>query len=161
QLAADALEQLGYAAESATWRNAYLLGALELRKGVGASTGRIPLNPDVLRAMSVEQLFDLLGVRLNGDRAEGKHLVINWVLPDGSFGGARALPPPPPRAGPRREGAAAPAPPPRPPLNRLVLRELPIAEAVQSGQIRIDGDPAKLAELFDLFDDFSLMFEIV
>ena len=34
QLGADALEQLGYAAESATWRNAYLLGALELRQGV-------------------------------------------------------------------------------------------------------------------------------
>ena len=30
-LGADALEQLGYQAESATWRNAYLLGALELR----------------------------------------------------------------------------------------------------------------------------------
>ena len=30
-LAADAFEQLGYLAESATWRNAYLLGAQELR----------------------------------------------------------------------------------------------------------------------------------
>jgi len=33
-LAADAFEQLGYLAESATWRNAYLLGAQELRNGV-------------------------------------------------------------------------------------------------------------------------------
>ena len=32
-LQADALEQLGYQAESATWRNAYLMGALELRAG--------------------------------------------------------------------------------------------------------------------------------
>src|SRR5712692_5785201 len=32
QLGADSSEQLGYAAESATWRNAYLLGALELRQ---------------------------------------------------------------------------------------------------------------------------------
>ena len=32
-LQADALEQLGYQAESATWRNAYLMGALELRSG--------------------------------------------------------------------------------------------------------------------------------
>ena len=32
-LQADALEQLGYQAESATWRNAYLMGAQELRAG--------------------------------------------------------------------------------------------------------------------------------
>lgn len=32
-LCADALEQLGYQAESGAWRNCYLTGALELRKG--------------------------------------------------------------------------------------------------------------------------------
>ena len=32
-LCADALEQLGYQAESGAWRNAYLMGAAELRKG--------------------------------------------------------------------------------------------------------------------------------
>ena len=35
-LEADALEQLGYLAETAPWRNAYLTGALELRGGVRA-----------------------------------------------------------------------------------------------------------------------------
>jgi alkyl sulfatase BDS1-like metallo-beta-lactamase superfamily hydrolase len=40
QLGADALEQLGYAAESATWRNAYVLGALELRQGLPAAVAR-------------------------------------------------------------------------------------------------------------------------
>ena len=34
ELGADALEQLGYQSEAATWRNAYLLGAAELRNGV-------------------------------------------------------------------------------------------------------------------------------
>ena len=32
-LCADALEQLGYQAESGAWRNAYLMGAAELRRG--------------------------------------------------------------------------------------------------------------------------------
>ena len=46
ELGADALEQLGYQSEAATWRNAYLLGAHELRNGVApqppaASTGQI------------------------------------------------------------------------------------------------------------------------
>ena len=34
ELGADALEQLGYQSEAATWRNAYLAGAMELRGGV-------------------------------------------------------------------------------------------------------------------------------
>ena len=161
QLKADALEQLGYAAESATWRNAYLLGALELRKGLPANTGRAPVSPDVLRAMSVEQLFDFLGVRLNGDRAEGKHLVINWVLPDRTYvlnleNCALTY-----LADRRRDGADATITLDRAALNRIVLRELPIAEAFQSGQIRVDGDATKLAELFELFDHFTLMFEVV
>ena len=33
ELQADALEQLGYQSESATFRNAYLMGAQELRHG--------------------------------------------------------------------------------------------------------------------------------
>jgi len=40
-LAADAYEQLGYLAESATWRSAYLYGAYELRHGA-AKVGRGP-----------------------------------------------------------------------------------------------------------------------
>jgi len=161
QLKADAFEQLGYAAESATWRNAYLLGALELRKGLPENTGRAPISPDVLRAMSVEQLFDLLGVRLNGDKAEGKHLVINWVFPDRSYvlnleNCALTY-----LADRQRDGADATVALDRAALNRIVLRELPVAEAIQSGQIRVDGDPTKVAELFGLFDHFTVMFEVV
>jgi len=46
-------------------------------------------------------------------------------------------------------------------LDRLILRELLLADAVQRGLVSIDGDPAKVAELFGLLDDFTLMFEVV
>src|SRR5438552_6224357 len=82
RLGADALEQLGYAAESATWRNAYLLGTLELRQGVPSTVARAPVSPDVVQAMSLDLFFDYLGVRLNGERAEGRRLVIDWVFTD-------------------------------------------------------------------------------
>src|SRR5207247_10236396 len=59
-LGADALEQLGYAAESATWRNAHLLGALELRRAQPIGTARAPVSPDLVRAMSVDLFFDYL-----------------------------------------------------------------------------------------------------
>jgi len=46
-------------------------------------------------------------------------------------------------------------------LDRILLREFSISEGVQSGSVRIDGDPGKLAELFGLVDEFTLMFEVV
>src|SRR5204862_3251178 len=42
-LCADALEQMGYQAESATWRNAFLYGAQELRHGVFKMPARLLL----------------------------------------------------------------------------------------------------------------------
>ena len=61
ELGADALEQLGYQAESATWRNAYLQGASELRNGTPNIPGFSTANPDTLRAISNEQVFEPAG----------------------------------------------------------------------------------------------------
>ena len=51
-LCADALEQMGYQAESATWRNAFLYGAQELRHGVFKMPARINLSADTLAGLS-------------------------------------------------------------------------------------------------------------
>jgi len=163
QLGADALEQLGYAAESATWRNAYLLGALELRQGRPSTVARAPISPDVVRAMSLELFFDYLGVRLNSEKAEGRRIVINWVFSDLDrryvlnleHCALTWL------ADRRSDRADATVTLERAMLNRLVLRELPFADAVERGLVGVDGDPAKVAELFSLLDDFTLMFEVV
>src|SRR5690606_24588976 len=50
-LAADAFEQLGYMSEAATWRNAYLYGAHELRHGPPRQMPRAPVPPEALRAI--------------------------------------------------------------------------------------------------------------
>jgi alkyl sulfatase BDS1-like metallo-beta-lactamase superfamily hydrolase len=163
QLGADALEQLGYAAESATWRNAYLLGALELRQGAPTTVARAPISPDVVRAMSLDLFFDYLGVRLNGEKAEGRWIVINWVFADldrcyvmNLENCALTC-----LAERRSDAADATVTLERAALNRLVLREVAFADAVARGLARVDGDAAKVAELFGLLDDFSLMFEVV
>jgi alkyl sulfatase BDS1-like metallo-beta-lactamase superfamily hydrolase len=75
ELGADAIEQLGFRAEAGTWRNAYLVGAMELRNGV--PTGISSTNADMLKAISNEMFFDFLGVLLNAARAEGKTVVLN------------------------------------------------------------------------------------
>ncbi|MEM7326866.1 MAG: alkyl sulfatase C-terminal domain-containing protein, partial [Actinomycetota bacterium] len=72
-LQADALEQMGYQAESATWRNAYLMGAKELREG-SPDWGRIPTR-DMSNAMTAEHLIDTVGVRFDPgafDREPGR-----------------------------------------------------------------------------------------
>jgi alkyl sulfatase BDS1-like metallo-beta-lactamase superfamily hydrolase len=74
-------EQLGYQSEAATWRNAYLLGALELRNGVGPQPPAL-VNAELLKGISIDLAFDFLGVRLNAAKAEGKKIVINWTFTD-------------------------------------------------------------------------------
>src|ERR1700754_814322 len=81
-LLADTFEQLGYAAESAPWRNAYLFGAQELRQGMPKAPPRAPMPRETLAALRTEQLWDVLGVRLNGAKAEGKRIVLNWTFTD-------------------------------------------------------------------------------
>ncbi len=81
-LAADAYEQLGYQAESATARNAYLQGASELRNGVPKLPPLASQAPDVIRALPLDMLFDYFAVRLNGDKAAGKTMVLNWQFTD-------------------------------------------------------------------------------
>src|SRR5262245_1223288 len=163
RLGADALEQLGYTAESATWRNAYLLGALELREGAPTTAIRAPVSPDVVRAVSLDLFFDYLDVRLNGERAAGRRAVVNWIFPDLD----------------RRyvlnlencaltyltdrhsERADATVTLDQTVLDRLVLRELSAVDAVQRSVVRVTDDTKKLIELFDLLDDFRLMFDVV
>jgi alkyl sulfatase BDS1-like metallo-beta-lactamase superfamily hydrolase len=81
-LAADALEQLGYQAESAIWRNQYLTGAYELRNGNPNLGGAGTANADTITAMPVGSYFDYLGVRLNAERSEGVSAVLNWLFTD-------------------------------------------------------------------------------
>ena len=64
-LEADALEQLGYQAESGVWRNVYLMGALELRNGVPAASGVSTTSADVIKAVPLGLFFDYLAVRLD------------------------------------------------------------------------------------------------
>jgi alkyl sulfatase BDS1-like metallo-beta-lactamase superfamily hydrolase len=68
-LQADALEQLGYQAESGPWRAFYLTGAQELRNPRPASETPRQGAAGQLRALPGEALLDALSVRLNGEAA--------------------------------------------------------------------------------------------
>lgn len=81
EMEAAALEQLGYQAESGPARNAYLVGAKELRSTEPVQ-GFAMISADVMSAMSLSQLLDYLAVRLNGSEADGENFKMNLMVND-------------------------------------------------------------------------------
>ncbi|MDO8842341.1 alkyl/aryl-sulfatase [Methanocalculus sp.] len=88
---ADALEQLGYQSVSGPYRNAYLTAAQELRStGVSesgdASTQGSPPALGLLSALSPDQVFEYLAIRLNPERADGEDILVNIIMesPEGN-----------------------------------------------------------------------------
>lgn len=82
-LCADALEQLGYQAESGTWRNAYLTAAMELRFGNSSgSAEQASSNNDVQKEMTAFMLFDYMGILLDKQAVSDKDFAISFILPD-------------------------------------------------------------------------------
>jgi alkyl sulfatase BDS1-like metallo-beta-lactamase superfamily hydrolase len=82
ELGAAALEQMGYQAESATWRNAFLLGARELREGRDAVTQFSSRSRDMVCAITEEMFFDYLAVRVDGPKAQHLKMRIDWRFTD-------------------------------------------------------------------------------
>ena len=77
---AEVYERLGYGAENATWRSFYLTGAQELRDGI--TPPELDLGGGMAAALSVEQLFDSVAIRVDGPRAAGERIVVHWTFSD-------------------------------------------------------------------------------
>jgi alkyl sulfatase BDS1-like metallo-beta-lactamase superfamily hydrolase len=82
ELLARSFEQLGYASESATWRNFYLMGAFELRRG-GPETGmdRAAMM-DLLKHTPSERFLEAMAASIDAEAAGDLALTINLVLTD-------------------------------------------------------------------------------
>ena len=161
-LLADAYEQLGYQAESGPWRDVYLTGAMELRRG-GTPLPRegrgIP--EAMVRHLAPENLFDLVGVRLDG--AAAVHLATtvtvrfedrgeSWTL-GVRHGVVHAR---------RGEGPAATR------VTTTVAGFAPLAggtstlsDLIAGGTATAEGDVAAVDELCRHLDTFPFGFEIV
>ena len=82
-LCADALEQLGYQAESGAWRNAYLTGALELRQGNAAeAAGRANKSSEMMMSMTADQMFDYMGILLDKQALADQDFTVSITLTD-------------------------------------------------------------------------------
>jgi alkyl sulfatase BDS1-like metallo-beta-lactamase superfamily hydrolase len=161
ELEADALEQLGYQAEAATWRNEYLVGAQELRNGA-VKLPSTPVNEDLLKGVSLDLAFDALGTRLNAGKAEGQHIVVNWVFKDvgdnyvtNLENSALTY-----TSGSPSVEADASVELTRSAFNKLMGKGAR-ANLPDIPDLAISGNPSKLAQLLGMFDEFLPSFEIV
>jgi alkyl sulfatase BDS1-like metallo-beta-lactamase superfamily hydrolase len=162
-LGADALEQLGYQSEAGTWRNAYLVGAAELRGGVPPAKAGSTASAELLKSVSIDLAFDFLGVRLSAAKAEGKHIVINWTFTDRNETYVMNLENSAltHRAGKLSDDADAGVTLTRAALDAITLKQRSFLGSLVTGDVSISGNPLKLRELFGLLDDFTPDFEIV
>ena len=164
-LCADALEQMGYQAESATWRNAFLYGAQELRHGVFQLPVRIAIGADTLAGLSSDIFFDLMAIRLDPAKAAGQSMVINWQFTDRDEKLALTLKHSTLtyRLGEWSDKATASVVTTRDTLDAMVLGKLTAPQAMQAGKLTIEGDPSRLALLFTVVElaPNPLMFDIL
>ncbi|MBJ9517147.1 alkyl/aryl-sulfatase [Citrobacter portucalensis] len=162
-LEADALEQLGYQAESGPWRNFYLTGAQELRNGVVQGPTPNTASPDTVRAMTPEMFFDYLAVHINGQKAGDAKSVFNIDL--GSDGGKYKLELENGvlnhTANAEAKDADATITLNRDTLNEIILKEVTLKQAQDSGDVKITGDGAKLDAMLGYMDKFEFWFNIV
>lgn len=158
---ADALEQLGYRSESATWRNMYLVGAMELRNGAPAQSNRAVA--DLVRAATPAMFLDLLAVRLDSDKAQGHDMTLDWNFDDLQQRFALTL-----RNGvlTYRENSSHAKPDvqvqmSKAVLDRINLRELDFATAIKQGDIKLQGDASRFTALLGMLGSFVPNFNIV
>ncbi len=162
-LAADAFEQLGYQAESSTWRNAYLYATQELRHGVIQLPPQPMISPDLLAAVSTDIIFDFMAVRLDAEKALGKNWRINWRIEDRNEDVCQTL------AnetltqiiGKRAPNAVATVTAPVSIAVSLIVRQLSFADALDRELLKVEGSSDTVADLFEMLDDFEPQFDIV
>jgi alkyl sulfatase BDS1-like metallo-beta-lactamase superfamily hydrolase len=163
-LQADALEQLGYQAESGPWRNFYLTGAQELRNGVAQLPTPDTASPDTIRAMSLDMVFDYLAMRLDTDKVgQAETIALNFDFggDDGTYLLELENSVLNHTAGVQADDADATITLTREALNDILLGQTALADAISAGDVKIDGNQGKLEELVSYLDTFEFWFNIV
>ncbi len=162
-LLAETLEKLGYLEESAVFRNFYLSGAYELRNGIQEKEKKRRLPYEIARALSLDDIFTAMAIRLDGPRAAGKKMAINWFFPDTGQKVALVLENGVLKhfVGKEEKEASCTLKMTRETFDRLVSGEASPALQFLLGRISWEGKLRKFWEFMDLLEDFDPAFPIV
>jgi len=162
-LLARTYDQLGYQAESGPWRDFYLTGAYELRhgrpeKGVDISDAR-----DLLMQTPIENFLDVVATNLNGPKAEGVELKINFTFTDLDETHVLWM-----ENSVLHHRKAAPIPDANATLNithalfmKIILKRAGGKDLLFSDDLNVDGSRIDLVRFFSLLDKIEGPFNIV
>lgn len=156
-------DQLGYQAESGPWRDVYLTGAHELRNGKTDETPDLSVAKDMLVHSPRSNFFNVMAAQLNGPKADGLEMTINFVFTDLAETHVLTLKN---SVLHHRQTEADPAA--NATLNishdlflDIALGQASIKELLFSDQLSIDGSKIDLARFFALQDKLKGVFSIV
>ena len=156
-LCADALEQLGYQAESGAWRNAYLMGAAELRKGNLSGLARTASGlAATMGEMTIAMLLDYIAIMTDANAAQNDDVTLNLIVTDVNEkfyvtrknGILLSYP------GENRPDAQATVT-----CKRLQLFAL--MQGLQAGQVQVSGDTTALKRLLAYASKFEKTFNVI
>ena len=161
-LLADALEQLGYAAEAGPWRNFYLSGARELRQGVKVVPTPNTVSPDIIKTMTIPMMFDFMAVHLDPEKADGKKIKIGFNFTDvnelytlflehSTLNNRIGI----------DDDAETIITTTRATLNDVLTNKTTVEDALRSGAIKVEGTKGKFGELKSMMVEYNLWFNIV
>ena len=156
-LCADALEQLGYQAESGAWRNAYLMGAAELRKGNLSGLARTANGlGSAMKEMTVDMLLDYISILTDANAAQNDDVTLNLIVTDVNekFYVTRKNGILLSYSGENRPDAQATVT-----CKRLQL--LALMQGQQAGQVQVSGDATALKRLLAYASKFEKTFNVI
>ena len=156
-LCADALEQLGYQAESGAWRNAYLMGAAELRKGNLSGLARTANGlGSAMKEMTVDMLLDYISILTDANAAQNDDVTLNLIVTDVNekFYVTRKNGILLSYSGENRPDAQATVT-----CKRLQL--LALMQGQQAGQVQVSGDATVLKRLLAYASKFEKTFNVI
>lgn len=161
-LLARSYDQLAWQSENSVWRNIYRTGATELRNGVTTPPQR-PAGPGLSAALPPSDLFDVLAVRLDADKAGDARLRLAFVFPERREQVLVEV-----ANGVLTHHAQAAGGPVDATLTvayadllAALLGGVPLAPKIASGAARITGDPAAFSRLVGWLDRPDPAFAIV
>ena len=153
KLKAEAMRKWAYLQPNIYWRGLALGGALELEDKLDYNKIWNFAAPDIIKALPAEAIIESLRVRLDPEKAADKHLTVGFKFTDVGEDNALEI----------RNGVAVfheEAPDDadatfvatKDLLDRILLGETNVKQALETGELKIDGDQAAATEFFGYFD---------
>jgi alkyl sulfatase BDS1-like metallo-beta-lactamase superfamily hydrolase len=133
-----------------------------LRNGLPDLGGINPASPDTIKAMPPEELFNYLGVRLNGEKSAGKKLTLNVNFTDldapyaltvenGTLNYST-------QSAPTADATVTLT---KAMLDIVQLGQVSLGRAIAAGDMTIEGRKEALGEFLGRLDTFPFWFNIV